>query len=128
MAAKILIVEDNAANRLLMVDILAAHGFTIVEARDGQEGIDLAKQVKPDLILLDMQMPVMDGLQAARILKADPETLGIKILAITSFAMKGDREKILAAGVDEYMAKPINTRQLPALVRRLLGQENGGAP
>jgi len=121
MASRILIVEDNAQNRLLMVDILTAHGFEVLEARDGQEGIASAKANKPDLILLDMQMPVMDGLEAARLLKADPETKSIKILAVTSFAMKGDRERILAAGVDEYMAKPIDTRQLPLLVRRLLG-------
>ena len=72
-----------------------------------------------------MQMPVMDGLTAARILKADPETAAIKILAVTSFAMKGDRERILAAGVDEYIAKPIDTRQLPLLVRSLLGSGQG---
>lgn len=121
MAAKILIVEDNAQNRLLMVDILVAHGYEVLEARDGEEGIASARRDRPDLILLDMQMPVMDGLQAARILKADPQTSAIKILAVTSFAMKGDRERILAAGVDEYMAKPIDTRQLPIIVRRLLG-------
>ena len=121
MAAKILIVEDNAQNRLLMVDILTFHGFDVLEARDGAEGIQAAKKFRPDLILLDMQMPVMDGLEAARILKADPETSAIKILAVTSFAMKGDRERILAVGVDEYMAKPIDTRKLPVIVRQMLG-------
>ncbi len=120
MASRILIVEDNAQNRLLMVDILTAHGFEVLEARDGREGIHLAKQDRPDLILLDMQMPVMDGMEAARILKADPDTRAIKILAVTSFAMKGDRERILAVGVDEYIAKPIDTRELPLLTRRML--------
>ena len=123
MTPKILIVEDNAQNRLLMVDILTARGCEVLEAKNGAEGIQLAREHKPDLILLDMQMPVMDGLQAARLLKADPETMSIKILAVTSFAMKGDRERILAAGCDEYMAKPIDTRLLPVLVRRLLGLE-----
>lgn len=123
MTPKILIVEDNAQNRLLMVDILTARGCEVLEAKNGAEGIQLAREHKPDLILLDMQMPVMDGLQAARLLKADPETKSIKILAVTSFAMKGDRERILAAGCDEYMAKPIDTRLLPVLVRRLLGLE-----
>jgi two-component system cell cycle response regulator DivK len=123
MTPKILIVEDNAQNRLLMVDILTAQGCDVLEAKNGAEGIQLAREHKPDLILLDMQMPVMDGLQAARLLKADPETKSIKILAVTSFAMKGDRERILAAGCDEYMAKPIDTRLLPVLVRRLLGLE-----
>ena len=124
MAAKILVVEDNAQNRLLMVDILACHGFEVLEAKDGEEGIKMAHELKPDLILLDMQMPVMDGITAARLLKADPETRSIKILAVTSFAMKGDRERILAAGADEYIAKPINTRELPSIVKKMLGIEN----
>jgi two-component system, cell cycle response regulator DivK len=122
MTPTILIVEDNAQNRLLMVDILKVRGYEVIEAHDGAEGIELARTRKPDLILLDMQMPVMDGLEAARRLKADPETRGIKILAVTSFAMKGDRERILAAGCDEYMAKPIDTRQLPIMVRQILGE------
>jgi two-component system, cell cycle response regulator DivK len=122
MTPTILIVEDNAQNRLLMVDILKVRGYEVLEAHDGAEGIALARTHKPDLILLDMQMPVMDGLEAARLLKADPETRGIKILAVTSFAMKGDRERILAAGCDEYMAKPIDTRQLPLMVRQILGE------
>ena len=96
-------------------------GYDVLEARDGMEGLQMARDHQPDLILLDMQMPVMDGLEAARRLKADPSTSGIKILAVTSFAMKGDRERILEAGCDEYMAKPIDTRQLPIMVRHLLG-------
>ena len=128
MSLTILIVEDNVQNRLLMVDILRIHGFDIIEAKDGQEGLQLAREQQPDLILLDMQMPVMDGLEAARRLKADPGTRAIKILAITSFAMKGDRERILAAGCDEYMAKPIDTRQLPVVVRHLLNLDDGHGP
>lgn len=120
MAHTILVVEDNALHRLLMTDLLAAHGYDVLEAPDGEEGIRIARERKPDLILLDMQMPVMDGIQAATLLKADPDTRGILILAVTSFAMKGDRERILQAGVDEYMPKPINTRELPNLVRRML--------
>jgi two-component system cell cycle response regulator DivK len=119
----VLVVEDNAQNRMLMVDILQCHGYEVLEARDGAEGIRLARQTLPALILLDMQMPVMDGIEAARILKADPGTKAIKILAVTSFAMKGDRERIIAAGVDEYMAKPIDTRELPRVVKRLLQGE-----
>jgi CheY-like chemotaxis protein len=125
MPAKVLIVEDNAQNRLLMVDILACHGFEVFEAGDGEEGIRMARELTPDLILLDMQMPVMDGIQAAKILKQDPATRGIKILAVTSFAMKGDRERILSAGADEYIAKPIDTRQLPVIVKKLLGMASG---
>ncbi len=122
MGAVILIVEDNSQNRLLMVDILQAHGYEVLEAKEGEEGIRLARLHRPKVILLDMQMPVMDGLEAAKRLKADPETRSIKILAVTSFAMKGDRERILAAGCDEYMAKPIDTRLLPVMVRQLLAR------
>ncbi len=121
MPARILVVEDNAQHRLLMTDILQALGYEVLEAQDGVEAIALAHREMPDLIVMDMQMPVMDGLTAARALKGDPATNGIRILAVTSFAMKGDRERILAAGVDDYMAKPIDTRQLPGLIRRLLG-------
>jgi CheY-like chemotaxis protein len=126
MSQTVLVVEDNAQNRMLMVDILQCHGYEVLEAKDGAEGIRLARENRPALILLDMQMPVMDGIEAARILKGDPETKAIKILAVTSFAMKGDRERILSAGVDEYMAKPIDTRELPRVIKRLLlpGAEN----
>ena len=123
MAKKILIVEDNEVNRVLMRDLLAYHGYEIIEAADGAEGIQKAKKVRPDLILMDIQMPIMDGIQAITHLKADPETRDLKIVGITSFAMKGDRERILQAGCDEYVAKPINTRELPKLVKRLLGEE-----
>ena len=123
MAKKILIVEDNEVNRVLMKDLLAYHGYEIIEAANGAEGIEEAKEYRPDLILMDMQMPIMDGIQAITHLKADPETRDLKIIGITSFAMKGDRERILQAGCDEYVAKPINTRELPKLVKRLLGEE-----
>ena len=121
MAEKILVVEDNPQNRMLMVDILDAHGYEVLQAQTGEEGIKSAKLHRPDLILLDVQLPVMDGLEAARILKADPETKSIRIIMVTSFAMQGDRERIMAAGADDYVAKPIDTRQLPKLVERLLG-------
>ncbi len=126
MPARILVVEDNAQHRLLMTDILEALGYEVLEAHDGAEGIALAHREKPDLIVMDMQMPVMDGLTAARALKGDPQTRAIKILAVTSFAMKGDRERILEAGCDDYMAKPIDTRQLPGLIRRILAAEAPG--
>jgi CheY-like chemotaxis protein len=123
MTKKILIVEDNEVNRLLMKDVLAYHGFEIIEAADGADGLEKAKECRPDLILMDMQMPVMDGFAAAALLKADPGTRDIKIICITSFAMKGDKEKILQAGCDAYVAKPINTRELPKLVERYLKEE-----
>lgn len=120
MAARILVVEDNERNRRLARDVLVFHGYAVLEAGDGEEGMRLARKEQPALILLDMQMPVLDGFATAAALKNDPTTAAIKIIAVTSFVMKGDRERILAAGVDEYLAKPIDTRQLPAMVRRML--------
>lgn len=117
MAKKILIAEDNEQNAVLFRDILALHGYEIIEARNGEEAVKKAGEEKPDLVLMDVQMPVMDGLAAAKALKADPATSGIKIIAVTSYAMKGDKEKMLEAGFSGYLAKPINTRELPELVK-----------
>lgn len=122
MPKKILIVEDNEVNRLLIKDILAYHGYEIIEAANGADGLKMVKACRPDLILMDMQMPVMDGFAAVTLLKADPETRDIKVVCITSFTMKGDKERILQAGCDEYVAKPINTRELPRMVKRHLGE------
>jgi CheY-like chemotaxis protein len=121
MAKRILIVDDNENNRLLMSDILQYRGYEISEAEDGEKGVNMARQLKPDLILLDMQMPGMDGFAAAQILKSDLLTKDIKIIVVTSLAMKGDREKIIALGVDDYIAKPIDTRQFPVLVEKHIG-------
>jgi len=123
MSHKILIVEDNENNRCLFRDILIFHGYQVSVAEDGQEGLALAREIKPDLILMDIQMPGMDGMTAGGILKGDPVTSGLKIVALTSFAMRGDKEKILAAGFDGYLSKPISTRELPGLVKRWLEEE-----
>ncbi len=120
MAEKILIVEDNDKNRLLIVDVLKYHGYEVIEAKNGEEGIRMANDRKPDLILMDLHMPVMDGFKAIKILKKDPVTRDIKIIAVTSFAMAGDKEKVLTAGADDYMPKPIDTRKLPKIVKRVL--------
>jgi len=120
MPHKILIVEDNDNNRSLFRDILTFHGYGVEVAADGQEGVTLARQLKPDLILMDIQMPGMDGMTANAILKGDPETCGVKIIALTSFAMRGDLDKFLAAGFDGYISKPIRTRELPGLVKQWL--------
>ena len=124
MSHKILIVEDNENNRCLFRDILIFHGYKVSVASDGQEGVALARELMPDLILMDIQMPGMDGLTAGGILKGDPATSGLKIVAITSFAMRGDQEKILAAGFDGYLSKPISTRELPDLVKQWLDGKN----
>ncbi len=120
MAKKILIVEDNEKNRRLMSDVLRYYGYEIIEAGNGKDGVRMVKELKPDLILMDMQMPAMNGFLAIETLKNDPETKGIKIIAVTSFAMLGDKEKILKIGADDYIAKPIDTRELPERVKKLL--------
>ena len=123
MTRTILIVEDNDNIRLLLRDILTYHRFTVLEANNGTDGIRMVRECNPDLVLMDIQMPVMDGITAGTVLKNDPVTSHVKVIAITSLAMKGDREKILAAGFDDYIAKPINTRQLPLIVNRHLMEE-----
>ena len=123
---KILIVEDNDQNRLLLRDLLTYHGYVVLEAKNGVTGIELARQEKPDLLLMDIQMPVMDGLSAGKMLKGDPLLGRLKIIALTSFAMRGDREMVLAAGFDGYIPKPVDTRQLPLLINKALeGGEDG---
>ena len=118
----ILIVEDNNSNRLLMSDILNYHGYTVLEAKNGIEGIEMARKHLPDLVLMDIQMPAMDGFTAARVLKDDPLTRQLRLIAITSFAMQGDRERILAAGFDDYIAKPIAIREFPRNIQGYLEQ------
>jgi two-component system cell cycle response regulator DivK len=116
----ILIVEDNENNSKLLLDVLTFHGYEVSTATDGQEGVNLARELMPDLILMDIQMPGMDGMTAGGILKGDPATSGLKIIALTSFAMQGDLEKFLSAGFDGYLSKPISTRELPDLVKEWL--------
>jgi CheY-like chemotaxis protein len=123
---KILIVEDNEKNRTLVKDVLEYHGYEVIEAGNGKEGIKIAKENNPDLILMDIQMPVMSGYDAIKILKNNPETKDIKIIALTSFAMKGDKEKIMEEGFDDYIAKPIDIRRLPELVKEALEVKNKG--
>jgi len=111
MGKVVLIVEDDPKNMKLFRDLLDISGYTTIEAGDGEQGIRLAKRKRPDLILMDIQMPVMDGIEAAKILKADPETKAIPIIALTSHAMEGDRERIFQAGFDGYITKPVYTRE-----------------
>ncbi len=112
MAKLILIVEDEPRNSTLLRDLLQVSGYSTIEATDGKQGVELAKSRKPDLILMDVQMPEMDGLEATRIIKADAATSNIPILALSSHAMKGDEEWILQAGCDGYLAKPFDIREL----------------
>lgn len=122
MSQTILIVEDNNKNRELVKDILDLHGYKVLEAEDGVEGVAMVKEHVPDLVIMDIQMPVMDGITAAKIIKSDPATKGTTMIALTSFAMKGDRERFMDAGFDDYIAKPIDTRKLPELVKKYLAK------
>ncbi len=118
--AKILIVEDNEMNRDMLSRRLERRGFEIVIAVDGQEGIERTRSEQPDLILLDMSLPVMDGWEAASILKKEPATAAIPIIALTAHAMSGDRERALEVGCDDYDVKPIEFERLLEKMRHFL--------
>jgi two-component system, cell cycle response regulator DivK len=121
MTKRILIVEDTEDNRQILRDLLTAAGYDLLEAVDGEKGVAMAKREKPDLILMDIQLPQIDGYEATRRIKADPALRHIPIIAVTSYALSGDEEKTRAAGCDAYIAKPFSPRQLLAKVRELLG-------
>jgi two-component system, cell cycle response regulator DivK len=114
--ARILIVEDNEMNRDMLTRRLQRKGYDVVSAIDGQTGLDSARRQAPDLVLMDMSLPVLDGWEATRQLKADSDLQKIPVIALTSHAMSGDREKALAAGCDDYDTKPI---ELPRLLRKI---------
>ena len=116
----ILIVDDNPVNLKLVRVLLAGEGYDVLTAADAEEAMRLLREVRPRIILMDVQLPGIDGLELTRRLKADPATRDITILGLTAYAMKGDEEKIMAAGCDGYLAKPIDTRTLPAVIRRYL--------
>jgi len=120
MSRRIMIVEDTADNRQIMRDLLSAAGYDLVEAVDGAAGVQLATTERPDLILMDIQLPVIDGYEATRRIKADPALAHIPIIAVTSYALSGDEAKARAAGCDGYVAKPFSPRQLLAKVREFL--------
>jgi CheY-like chemotaxis protein len=123
MEAAILVVEDNRDNMELMDYLLTAFGYTPILARGGAEAIRLARQQRPDLILMDLQMPEMDGHEASATIRAEPGLEGCTIVAVTAFAMVGDRERILAAGFDGYISKPIAPESFVAQVEGYLAPE-----
>jgi two-component system, cell cycle response regulator DivK len=123
MAAKILVVEDNPLNLELVRDILVATGYEVVEAGDGETSLELARREKPALILMDIQLPGLDGLEATRRMRADPELAGVPILALTAHAMRGEEERAIAAGCDGFVTKPIRLKEFSALVAAHLRQE-----
>jgi two-component system cell cycle response regulator DivK len=114
--AKILIVEDNVANMTLTVFMLQSAGYTVLSATDAEAGLALARNEQPDLILMDIQLPGMDGLEATMLLKRDDATRAIPVIALTALAMKGDEERIRAAGCDGYIAKPMRLKEFLATV------------
>jgi two-component system cell cycle response regulator DivK len=123
--ARILLVEDNQENREALSRRLQRRGFDVVTAEDGQAAVNLAKTEKPDVVLMDMNMPVLDGWQATQMIKADPESANLPILALTAHAMAGDKEKALQAGCTDYHTKPVD---FPRLLEQIEALIKGQAP
>ena len=123
--AKVLLVEDNEMNRDMLSRRLIRRGFEVVFAVDGKQGVDLARSEKPDIILMDMSLPVMDGWEATRCVKADAATRSVPVIGLTAHAMSGDREKAIEAGCDDYDTKPVELDRLIAKMERLLGAAKG---
>jgi len=117
---KILVVEDNELNRNMLSRRLERRGYQVVVAVDGQEGVAMARSESPDLVLMDMSLPVMDGWESTRRLKAAPETRSIPVIALTAHAMAGDRQKAVEAGCDDYDTKPVEFPRLMAKIEALL--------
>jgi two-component system, cell cycle response regulator DivK len=118
---KVLLVEDNEMNRDMLSRRLIRRGFQVVFAMDGQQGIELARSEGPDIIIMDMSLPVIDGWEATRRLKADDATRGVPVIGLTAHAMAGDREKAIEAGCDDYDTKPVELDRLIGKIERLLG-------
>ena len=121
MNKRILVIEDTEDNRRILRDLLSASGYEVIEATDGATGVAMALDHRPDLILMDIQIPVLDGYEAARRIKAAPSTRHIPIVAVTSYALVGDEPKTREAGCDGYVAKPFSPRQLLGKVREFIG-------
>ena len=120
MTRRILVVEDTEDNRRIVRDLLTSVGYELIEAADGAEGVAAAEREKPDLILMDIQLPVVDGYEATRRIRAIPALAQVPIIAVTSYALSGDEAKARAAGCDGYVAKPFSPRQLLANIREFL--------
>lgn len=124
----LLVVDDHPTNLKLLRVALTAEGYDVRTAMNAEEALAILAEVRPELILMDLQLPGMDGLQLTRNLKDDPAFASIPVLAITSYAMKGDRDRAMAAGCDAYITKPVDTRALPSIVSELLEKSRAEAP
>jgi two-component system cell cycle response regulator DivK len=120
MTKRILVIEDQEDNRQILRDLLSRAGFEMIEAEDGEQGVAAAIRERPDLILMDIQLPVLDGYEATRCIKANPELKAIHIIAVTSYALGDDKIKAMAAGCDDYVPKPYSPRALLAKIREFL--------
>jgi two-component system cell cycle response regulator DivK len=120
MTKRILVVEDQEDNRQILRDLLAATDYEVMEAVNGEEALAAVTKQRPDLILMDIQLPILDGYEATRRIKADPALSSIPIIAVTSYALSGDEEKARAAGCDDFVPKPYSPRQLLAKIRQYL--------
>jgi len=125
MTKRILIVEDQEDNRTILRDVLSMAGYDLIEAFNGEDAVRLAQGERPDLILMDIQLPLMDGYEATRRIKATPKLTSIPIIAVTSYALSGDDAKARAVGCDAYVAKPFSPRELLARVREFLPDASG---
>ncbi len=123
MSKKVLIVEDNELNLKLFRDLLEAHGYETLQTKDGMEVMQLARDHKPNLILMDIQLPEVSGLEVTKWIKQDEELKSIPVIAVTAFAMKGDEEKIREGGCEAYIAKPISVTKFIEVIERVLGIE-----
>ncbi|MFE6254431.1 response regulator [Agromyces sp. NPDC057865] len=125
---RILVVEDNPLNLKLVRDVLTAFEYDVVEAHSGEEGVELAGTCSPDLVLMDLQLPGIDGYEALRLLRQDPRLGSVPVVAVTAFAMKEDRERTAREGFDGYLGKPISVRALPEQVSQFLSNGRTDAP
>jgi two-component system cell cycle response regulator DivK len=128
MPHRILYIEDNFQNKRLVRKILASRGFEVLEAEDGLTGVEIAVKEVPDLILMDISLPGIDGVEATQRIKAYTETSKIPVIALTANAMRGDRERFIAAGCDDYLPKPISTTELVAMVEKYLKRHESSSP
>lgn len=120
MKKKVMIVEDNELNMKLFDDLLSAHGYDTIKTRDGRQVLDLARAHNPSLIIMDIQLPEVSGLEVTQWLKSDPELKAIPVVAVTAFAMKGDEEKIRAGGCEDYVSKPISIMDFMQVIQKYL--------